>query len=390
MKNRLIFSSILAISCLVIACGGSDNQDVSTDSPTIPTVPTTPDSLCEHANGQVNWQALMAEDCPRLSQYGLFIDPSNPTTQPQTPGFDYQLATQLFSNYASKYRFIYLPAGQTMQYHAQEAFEFPIGAVLVKTFALPLDTAITGAANEVLIETRLLIRRTKGWTSLVYQWRQDEALLLTAGATVRSTLTNQGQTQTFDYTIPSRAECKICHQMNQDNSSQIIPIGLKAHLLNREVIYQGHKVNQLILWAEQGRLSSLADIKQVGKTYAIEDTSADLTSRAKGYLDVNCAHCHNAKGFASISGLRLGFYIDHTSYQYGICKQPPGWDGGAKGLDYDIIPGNAEHSILLYRQTLSEPKDRMPPIGRSLEHQEGVELIRQWIDSLAPNIGNCV
>jgi len=116
----------------------------------------------------------------------------------------------------------------------------------------------------------------------------------------------------------------------------------------------------------------------------------DLTARAKGYLDVNCAHCHSAKGFASISGLRLGFYIDHTSYQYGICKQPPGWDGGAKGLDYDIVPGNAEHSILLYRQTLSEPKDRMPPIGRNLEHQEGVELIRQWIDSLAPSLGNCI
>lgn len=393
MTNRLTLIAIFSLTMLVTACGGGDSQSNDNGQtptpPTTPTVPTTPASLCVNTTGQVNWPALMAEDCPELSQYGLFIDPANPTAQPQAPGFGYQLATQLFSNYASKYRFIYLPAGSSMQYQAQEAFEFPTGAVLVKTFALPQDTAITGIANETLIETRLLIKRSQGWTSLVYQWQQGEAKLLTAGASVHHTLINQGQSQSFDYNIPSRAECKICHQINQDNSSLIIPIGLKAHLLNRDIIDQGQSVNQLSLWAKQGKLEQLPELSQVAKTYAIDNLQADLTSRAKGYLDVNCAHCHSAKGYASISGLRLGFYIDHTSYQYGICKQPPGWDGGAKGLDYDIVPGNADHSILLYRQTLSEPKDLMPPIGRNLEHQEGVELIRQWIDSLAPSLGNC-
>jgi len=376
MKNRQTLSFILLLTTLLTACGGSDSQSSDnnqTPPPTTPTDPTPPASLCVNTSGQVNWQALMAEDCPQLSQYGLFVDPANPTSQPQTPGFSYQLATQLFSNYANKYRFIYLP-----------------GTVLVKTFALPQDTAITGIANETLIETRLLIKRAQGWTSLVYQWQQGQAKLITAGATVSHSLINQGQSQHFDYNIPSRAECKVCHQINQDNTSQIIPIGLKAHLLNHEINHQGQTVNQLSLWAEQGKLSQLPDIKLVAKTYAIDNIQTDLTARAKGYLDVNCAHCHSAKGFASISGLRLGFYIDHTSYQYGICKQPPGWDGGPKGLDYDIVPGNAEHSILLYRQTLSEPKDRMPPIGRNLEHQEGVELIRQWIDSLAPSLGTCV
>jgi len=393
MKNRQTLSLVLIITVLLTACGGSDSQSSDsgqTPPPTTPTNPPPPASLCVNTSGQVNWQALMAEDCPQLSQYGLFVDPANPTSQPQTPGFSYQLATQLFSNYANKYRFIYLPAGTSMQFQAQETFEFPIGAVLVKTFALPQDTAITGPTNETLIETRLLIKRPQGWTSLVYQWQQGEAKLLTAGASVHHTLINQGQSQSFDYNIPSRAECKICHQTNQDNSSQIIPIGLKAHLLNRDIVDQGQSINQLSLWAKQGKLEQLPELSQVAKTYAIDNPQADLTARAKGYLDVNCAHCHSAKGFASISGLRLGFYIDHTSYQYGICKQPPGWDGGAKGLDYDIVPGNAEHSILLYRQTLSEPKDRMPPIGRNLEHQEGVELIRQWIDSLAPSLGNCI
>lgn len=297
MKNRQTLSFILLLTTLLTACGGSDSQSSDSNQTPPPTDPTPPASLCVNTSGQVNWQALMAEDCPQLSQYGLFVDPANPTSQPQTPGFSYQLATQLFSNYANKYRFIYLPAGTSMQFQAQETFEFPIGAVLVKTFALPQDTAITGPTNETLIETRLLIKRAQGWTSLVYQWQQGQAKLITAGATVSHSLINQGQSQRFDYNIPSRAECKVCHQINQDNTSQIIPIGLKAHLLNSEIDYQGQTVNQLSLWAEQGKLSQLPDVKLVAKTYAIDNSQADLTARAKGYLDVNCAHCHSAKGF---------------------------------------------------------------------------------------------
>ncbi len=410
MKNRLLSSLVIICCSQLFACGGSDSADTTPTTPTTPTVPTTPttpESACDTQTSEVNWQALMTEDCPRLSQYHLFSDPSNPTTTPQAPGFGYQLASQLFTNYATKYRFIFLPQGGAMQYQPQQAFDFPEGAVLVKTFALPLDTALSSsttgaafdAANETLIETRLLIKRAQGWTSLTYQWPLNkeslnaDATLLTAGATVTHTLTNQGQTQTFEYHIPSRAECKVCHQYNQGDSSLIIPIGLKAHLLNRDIPVEGSvervSTNQLRLWSERGQLSGLPELSTVGKTYPLNDTSADLTARAKGYLDVNCAHCHNPNGYASISGLRLGFYVDHTTYPYGICKQPPGWDGGPRGLDYDIVPGNADHSILLYRQTLSEAKDRMPPIGRALEHQEGVELIGQWIDSLSPSLGSC-
>ncbi|MGL5392579.1 MAG: SO2930 family diheme c-type cytochrome, partial [Shewanella sp.] len=347
MKTHLLLSALLAAISLLSACGGGDGQESS--APTPPPPPPSPEGACEQQSAQVNWTALMTQDCPRLSQYGLFSDPSNPTAQPRAPGVGYQLATQLFSNYATKYRFIYLPAGKTIQYQAQEVFDLPVGTVLVKTFSLPLDTALSGIANETLVETRLLIHRELGWTSLAYQWQQGEAKLLSTGATVRHTLVNQGQSQTFDYAIPSRAECKVCHQRNQNNISKIIPIGLKAHLLNKEITHQGQTVNQLSLWAQQGLLSALPPLAEVGKTFALNDTSADLTSRAKGYLDVNCAHCHSESGFASLSGLRLGFYVDHQSFQYGICKQPPGWDGGDKGLDYDIVPGNAEHSILLYR-----------------------------------------
>ncbi|MGS0680857.1 SO2930 family diheme c-type cytochrome [Shewanella sp. 125m-7] len=377
-------------------CGGSDEQAQLND-PNLPPAVTpdpTPDpspdptSSCEANTTEVNWEALMNEECDSLAQYGLFVDPSIPTSSPVTPGISYQLSTQLFSNYASKHRFIFVPEDKTIAFAPTATFDLPVGTVLVKTFSLPFDTQVTGANNEILIETRLLIHRETGWTTLPYIWQDGEAKLQIAGKEVPHSLNHKGESQSFDYHVPSRAECKLCHQTSAD-SSRIEPIGLKAHLLNRPIDYQGAQINQLRLWQQTGLLTDLPELADVGKAYDIFDESAPLTTRAKGYLDINCAHCHNPQGFASLSGLRLGFYVDHTRFEYGICKQPPGWDGGARGLSYDIIPGDGDHSILVYRQELNEPKDRMPPIGRSLAHTDAVALIEQWIDEMAPELGNC-
>ncbi|PMG29425.1 hypothetical protein BCU94_13735 [Shewanella sp. 10N.286.52.C2] len=393
---------ILVISlCLsLIACGGSDSKENNNDNnildtPTPPvSVPedpeTAPDELCLQNNSEVNWPALMSADCDNLADYSLFIDPSKPTESPRSPGMLYQLSTELFSNYASKYRFIFLPDNQAISFQAQSQFELPVGSVLVKSFALPFDTQNSGADNEKLIETRLLIHRETGWTALAYQWLQGQAKLVIAGANVAHTMNNQGESISFDYHIPSKAECKICHQVNEQGSSNIKPIGLKAHLLNRQITDSNNTpINQLTQWAQQGQLINLPALNSVAQSFAINDETAELTSRAKGYLDVNCAHCHSAEGFASISGLRLEYHIDHTSFEYGVCKQPPGWDGGPNGLAYDIVPGNGERSIVHYRQTLLSPKDRMPPIGREMTHIEGADLIKRWIDDMAITIATC-
>ncbi|MPY26022.1 SO2930 family diheme c-type cytochrome [Shewanella sp. YLB-07] len=398
MKNS---SLLLLIITLITACGGSDSdsnaqQDPVTDTPTTPT-PPSPISVCELGSSTINWDALLTENCDDLAQYGLFIDPSTPTSSPVSPGILYQLSTQLFTNYANKHRFVFIPEGEQASFHPSEAFDFPIGTVLAKTFSMPYDTQVIGVENEVLIETRLLIRRATGWTTLPYLWQDGKATLIQAGADIPHSLNHQGKTESFDYHVPSRAKCKLCHQLNRDGNSIISPIGLKAHLLNHDINYQGQIINQLTLWQELSMLTGLPNTDDIASGAAKEithapnlfDTDADLTLRVKGYLDINCAHCHRAEGFASISGLRLGFNIDHTSYQYGICKQPPGWDGGAKGLSYDIVPGDGEHSILAYRQELSEPKDRMPPLGRSLTHTEAVAIIKNWIDTLPPSLGNC-
>ncbi|MGY0040395.1 hypothetical protein [Pedobacter sp. NJ-S-72] len=64
-------------------------------------------------------------------------------------------------------------------------------------------------------------------------------------------------------------------------------------------------------------------------------------------------------------------------------KAPVSAGGGAGGLDYDVIPGDADHSILLYRMNSAEPGTAMPELARTVVHKEGVKLIREWINSLA-------
>ncbi|WP_394132699.1 SO2930 family diheme c-type cytochrome [Shewanella maritima] len=390
MKSMLFTAAILFV---VVGCGGASDstpvQENQSDTPVSP--PTTPTSVCDNNQVQVNWTALMQQDCPNLSDYGLFIDPTKPTESPQTPGISYQLSTELFSNYASKYRFVFLPDNSQITFNPTEVFALPVGTVLVKTFALPNDTQLNGPDNERNIETRLLIHRETGWEALVYQWDEQEqtASLNITGSAINHTLISQGQSLNFDYQIPSKVECKVCHQSVTATTNRIIPIGLKAHLLNTPILTQTSSINQLTHWQQQGWLAGLPAIAQVAQSFAIDDETQTLTARAKGYLDVNCAHCHSEEGFASLSGLRLGFDVDHTTFEYGICKQPPGWDGGPDGLAYDIVPGNGERSIVHNRQILSSAKDRMPPIGREIIHYEGVELVKRWIDSLPPSLGLC-
>ena len=52
------------------------------------------------------------------------------------------------------------------------------------------------------------------------------------------------------------------------------------------------------------------------------------------------------------------------------------------GLEYSIVPGHPEQSILLYRIDNTEPGIMMPEIGRSINHNEGVDLISEYIKNL--------
>src|SRR5690606_3107136 len=113
----------------------------------------------------------------------------------------YALNTPLFSDYAEKFRYVFVPPGTKVGYRAEGALDFPIGAVLVKTFAYPAD--FRRPDDQVrFVETRLLIHRKAGWVAFAYVWNaaQTEAVLKRAGARFDVDFIDaKGQARQVDY-----------------------------------------------------------------------------------------------------------------------------------------------------------------------------------------------
>jgi uncharacterized repeat protein (TIGR03806 family) len=312
-----------------------------------------------------------------LSAWHLFKESRN-GLEPNTHVLPYDLNTPLFSDYASKYRFVWMPAGTAAQYRDDVVFDFPVGTILSKSFAFPSDDHHFGA--ERIVETRLLVHTRDGWVALPYIWNEDqtdaELRLVPDPVTIHFT-DSARKAHDFTYQIPNANECAQCH----DNNKQLLPIGPKARNLNKEYRYADGKANQLVRWTESGYLRG-APAPDAAPRLAQwnEPTTGTLAERAAAYLDNNCAHCHQPGGTAGYTGVdfRAGHFDPAKA---GFCKHPNS-AGNMRDLQYDVVPGDPEQSILIYRLASTAPKVMMPQIGRDVVHVEGLALMTEWIASL--------
>ena len=319
----------------------------------------------------------------RLSEYVFFTGKISELS-PAAGVFPYEVNAPLFSDYAEKARFVFLPNGQPMIYDAEKAFEFPTGAVLIKNFYYWNDARSHEKGRKIL-ETRLLIKEEKGWKALEYIWNeaQDDAILEVAGASfAHNWIDPKGKRQEIEYIAPNLNQCKGCHSYD----GQFVPIGVTARQLNREE--KGE--NQLLSWQKSGRLTLpenftpeqaplLTDYRIAMATE--KGLSADHATAARAYLDGNCAHCHNPHGPASTSGMFLE-YNQSSPEHLGVGKAPVAAGRGSGNRRYGIVPGKPSESILVFRMESDDPGIRMPELGRQLKHQEGVALIKDWIKEM--------
>ena len=336
--------------------------------------------LCIGCSSQRAVQSRVEEPFPKkLSDWHLFVAKA-PAPLPNAGVVPYDLNTPLFSDYASKYRFVWMPPGTSAQYRDDAAFEFPVGTILVKTFAFPVD----GRASERMIETRLLVHTKSEWKPLSYIWNdaQTEAVLETVPDPVKIKFTSpSGKRHDFTYIIPNANECHECH----DNQKVLLPIGPKARNLNKAYAYAEGTENQLEHWARIGYLTGLPSSAARPRAAKWDDpASGSLDDRARAYLDSNCAHCHQPGGQAGYTGVDFRS-TQREIAQQGLCKSPN--SAGAVGaLSFDLVPGHPSDSILIYRLESVAPKVSMPALSRDVVHDEGVKLLRDWITSLP---GNC-
>lgn len=330
-------------------------------------------AACSQPAG-VREDVILAEDpAPKLSDYGFFADVSART--PAEGVVPYDLVNALFSDHAGKHRAVYVPKGKSAAYNADGVFDFPVGSVLIKTFAFAPDMR-EPAKDERYIETRLLIRKTDGWVAYPYVWNAEEteAVYSPVGAKqVIQTISPQGEALTINYAVPNRNQCKECHSLGDD----FVPIGPTARNLNH-VGPLG--VAQLSDWQTRGILTGLpADAPAAPPA----NGDAPIEERARAWLDINCAHCHRAEGGASNSGLFLAWNETNPT-GWGVHKRPTAAGRGSGDNLFVIEPGHPDQSILLHRMESVEPGVMMPELGRSVVDPKGVQLIRDWIASMPP------
>jgi hypothetical protein len=194
----------------------------------------------------------------------------------------------------------------------------------------------------------------------------------------------QGARTPFTYAVPTDAQCVTCHTTNISTGT-FEPIGPQANNMNRHYAYAAGNLNQLDHLAA---LQMLAGYTAPAPQLTVwNDPSASLNDRTRAYLDVNCASCHNSAGRSSNTGLWLGVGVTEP-LRVGICKPPAGGQQNRQ-FSFDVTPGNADasflhHRLTNYRLNSEPPRVAMPELGRHVFHAEGNDLVRDWINAMAP------
>jgi len=311
-----------------------------------------------------------------LSEYNFFY--SDLKNQEAVPGvLPYEPISSLFSDYAKKKRFVWMPEGVSATYNADGALlDFPEGAVIVKSFYY--DNVLP-SGNTQIIETRLLIKKEGAWVFADYIWdsAQQEAFLDTAedGGTVDLSWIQDGVERTVEYRIPSTSQCFTCHK----SFGNAIPIGVKPQNLNGLYDFNDGESNQLQKWIEIGYLEDNLP-GNINTVVDYHDESEDLDLRVRSYLDINCASCHMDGGHCDYRSLRFEFNMTEDPNNLGICIDP---DTPIDGFSKLVAPGDADSSVLFFRISTEDEQYRMPLLGRTLVQDDGVALVREWIESLS-------
>jgi uncharacterized repeat protein (TIGR03806 family) len=356
-----IFNLIVGFSLIAFSCEQESKSEVKVDA----------ELVAEAADGIYPYK--------RLSTYGFFEGEINKLL-PAENVILYKPASSLFTDYALKSRYIYFPSGEKAQL-VSDNLEFPNGAVIIKNFYYPSDFR-EPEGNRRIIETRLMVNSEKGWEAFPYIWNEsqtDAILKVVGGQTEVKFVDYTGKDQVVNYIIPNKNQCKTCHNI----SEEMAPIGVKVKHLNNELDFGTGKINQLAHWTALEKLEGFGGKQAHPAMINYEEANLPLNERAMAYLDSNCAHCHSAEGSASTSGLFLTY--DQTDpMKLGINKTPIAAGIGAGRFKFDIAPGNADESIMTHRMNSTQVGVAMPELGRTTVHQEGVALIRDWINSMKP------
>lgn len=306
----------------------------------------------------------------KLSTTGLFTDVT--TLTPDVGVLPYEVNHPLWSDGADKKRWIALPNGK-FTFDASSAWTFPTATVLVKHFEIETVQGVPSSRKR--LETRVLVNEQDGWAGYTYRWNAagTDADLLADRQSETITIRDQNnqvvRTQTWNY--PSRTECMQCHTAAEGRV-----LGVRTRQLNRTVLVNNQPVNQLEDWnARQIFSTDIGSASQYQAYPALLDTLANVHDRARAYLAVNCAMCHQPGGTAPTNVDLRWTTPDAAMGAFDV--RPTAGDLGLS--DAYVIKSNAKASSVLWERMRRTDTKRMPALGSTVVHDDAVAVLGQWI-----------
>jgi len=316
-----------------------------------------------------------------LSETGLYagegttrIDPLNRPFSPQYP---------LWTDGATKKRWIRLPAGSAIDATNLSRWEFPVGTKFWKEFSF----------DGRKVETRMLWRVSADtWVFASYAWNDaqtDAALAPEAGIPGAAEIAPGKR-----HAIPGTADCRSCHDSARTEilgfdalnlSDDRDPNAPHGELLTPEMITLKTLMNDNLIYPKRPEL-----IETPPRIAA----SSPEARAALGYLSTNCGSCHNRE--SSIAS--LGLLLKHTVSEIGSrepgsaeCTPALATTVGKRGHwvvpeapeeSRLINPGHPESSAIVRRVKSRRPLSQMPPLGSVLVDKRGLDLLTSWVATM--------
>lgn len=279
----------------------------------------------------------------------------------------YAPAYAFWADGADKERFVYLPPGGVIDASDPDAWTYPVGTRLYKTFSI----------DGVRLETRVIEKMQEGhgaqsWKFEVYAWRTDQrSVQLDDGTGQRDVL---GTT----HDIPTTANCLSCHSAAGQDAIN----GFSALQLN----YRGAPLGLSSLLREGVLRSPLAG--QLLESARIPGDAVE--QRALGVLHANCGNCHGGARPRASMNLRLSVgqaSVESTNpFLFAVDQPLTNWTGrvNESGAPYllRISSGVPEESAIIARMSTRGSRDQMPPLATEQVDEAGVAAVSAWIESL--------
>lgn len=286
----------------------------------------------------VNAQAAVPGPLPaRLQDTGLY----EPDVRPFAPQYP------LWTDGATKRRWIRLPAGAAIDAADPDAWNFPPGTRLWKEFGFGRP-----------VETRMIERLADGtWRYATYVWNPAGTSAELAPADGVRALP-VAEAPNGRYAVPSRADCVVCHE-----GAPVPVLGFSAVQLAPDLpaLVDGGLVRHLPPAVVETRIAA----------------PTPAARAALGYLHGNCGHCHNEAG--AVAGIDLVFAqraADPAASAQRTLRSVLGRESRFRA------PGASAAQrvdVVTQRMQSTNPYQRMPPLGVAVVDREGVALVEQWI-----------